>query len=56
VNGTNPNVAPSYDDELAQVKRQRDKLKEALTLEKEQRQTVHNHFLTRTEGNFALQK
>jgi hypothetical protein len=57
VNGTNhPKVAPSHDDELAQVKRQCDKLKEALAREKEQRQTVHNHFLTRTEGNFELRK
>ena len=32
-----PNVSPSYDEELAQLKRQRDKLKEALTFEKEQR-------------------
>jgi hypothetical protein len=57
VNGTNhPKVSPSYDDELAQVKRQCDKLKEALPREKEQRQPIHNHFLTRTEGNFELQK
>ena len=41
VNDNNhPNVAPSYDEELAQVKRQCDKLKEALTFEKEQRRTV----------------
>jgi hypothetical protein len=51
-----PKVAPSRDDELAQVKRQRDELKEALAREKEQRQTVHNNFLTRTEDNFELQK
>ena len=57
MNGTNHrNVAPSHDDELAQVKRQCDKLKEALAREKEQRQTVHNNFLTKTEGNFQLQK
>ena len=43
VNGTNhPNVASSHDDELAQVKRQCVKLKEALAFEREQRQTVRN--------------
>ena len=49
-------VPPPHDDELAEVKRQCDKLKEALAREKEQRQTIHSHFLTRTEGNFELQK
>ena len=55
VNGTNhPTVSPSHDDELAQVKRQCDKLEKALARKKEQRQTDHNHFFTRTECNFEL--
>ena len=55
VNNTNhPNVAPSYDEELAQVKRQCDKLKEALTFEKEQRQILQNNFISSSKGNFEL--
>jgi len=57
VNDTNhPKVAPSYDEELAQVQRQCDKLKEALSFEKEQRRTIHYTLITRTKGNFELQK
>ena len=57
MNGTNhPNVAPSHDDELAQVKRQCDKLKEALSLEKEQRQILKGNFISSSKGNFELRK
>ena len=53
VNGTNqPKVAPSHDDELAQVKRQCDKLKEALTFEKEQRQILKDNFISSSKGQF----
>jgi hypothetical protein len=38
-----PNVVPSYDEELAQVKRQCDKFKEALSEKKEQRRKVHSY-------------
>jgi hypothetical protein len=51
-----PNVAPSHDDELAEVKRQCDKLKEALALEKEQRQILKNNFISSSKGNFELRK
>jgi len=40
-----PNVTPSYGEELAQVKRQCDKLKEALTEEKGQRRKVQPNFI-----------
>jgi septal ring factor EnvC (AmiA/AmiB activator) len=57
VNDTNhPDVAPSFDEELTQVKRQCDKLKEALTFQKEQRQILKDNFISSSKGNFDFRK
>ena len=57
MNDTNhSNNAPSYDEELVQVKRQCDKLKEALTFDKEQRRIDHSNVTNKSEGNFELQE